>query len=274
MDTNFQDLIKLILRTRGGVNNKELLEKMTTGQYLERYKQAFTSPTFDADVNYENLEFLGDSIVNTCIIRHLYKRFPILRHPLGFKVLARLKILYISKEVFHKIAEYNLGFGPFIRIDQDILNGKLRHKIFTDTLEAFIAVTEMILDEIFEVGCGFGIVQNIINNLFSELPISLKYEDLYDSITRLKEIFEYQPFKGKIGIYRYEHTSPKSPDVNNIHTTTVVWTFPNGMVKRIQGTGQSQTAAQKRAADLALREVIKNGFVKPLPPAWVQMNLG
>ena len=38
---------------------------------------------------------------------------------------------------------------------------------------------------------GSNCVNKILEEIFNDIPISLKYEDLYDSITRLKEIFDY-----------------------------------------------------------------------------------
>jgi hypothetical protein len=37
---------------------------------------------------------------------------------------------------------------------------------------------------------GYGIVHDILSSIYDEIPISLEYNDLYDSKTRLKELFD------------------------------------------------------------------------------------
>ena len=99
----------------------------------------------------------------------------------------------------------NLNFWPFISaaIEGTERNQKYRNRnkkdLLEDVLEAFIGCTEYLLDEAFRPGVGYGIVYDILESIFNELPMSLEYEDLYDAKTRLKETTDFKDLKALIG---------------------------------------------------------------------------
>jgi dsRNA-specific ribonuclease len=257
-----QDFVKNILSKYGGVKNPEVLEKVTSSENLEMYEQAFISPSIDPDHSYETYEFLGDAGINKCIVFHLYHRFPQLQKPLGYKVLARLKILYVSKNIFQHIGDEKLGFLPYIKVSQEVLSTQ-KYKVLTDVLEAFIAVTELIFDKEYKVGIGYAIINEIVSRIFSEIKIDLKYESLYDSVTRVKEIFEFREFKAQLGTYKYEY----SRDDTGVTCKVVSKGSIIGM-----GKGHSQGAAQHRAAEEAYKFLVSKGFKKPLAEPWASLE--
>lgn len=260
-----KDFIKSILRQRGQIKNEDVLEKVTSGEFLSMYEKAFTSPSIDPENSYENYEFLGDGSSNKCIIFYLYKKFPQLQQPLGFKIMSRLKILYVSKKIFQHIGDQKLGFLPYIKVDPALMETQ-RFKILTDVFEAFIAATEMIFDSIFELGVGYAVVYTIISSIFDEIHISLKYEDLYDSITRIKELFESREFKSQLGPYNYDYQrkhEERTVMCNVINKGRIIGT----------GSGLSQGAAQQRAAQEALNNLEKMGFKKTLPEPWASLRI-
>jgi dsRNA-specific ribonuclease len=107
----------------------------------------------------------------------------------GVKVIARLRINLVSKKNFANIAE-QLGFNRYISCEKEIkdLKGK---SLLEDVFEAFFGATELLMDRHFGIGSGYGICYRIIKSIFDETTISLRYEDLYDPITRLKETFDF-----------------------------------------------------------------------------------
>lgn len=260
---SLKEFVKHILSNKGGIKDEKTIQEITSDANMKIYEQVFTSPSVDPICNYENYEFLGDSTCNKAIIFWLYDKFPELKNPQGFKIMSRLKILYVSKKIFQHISDQKLGFLPYIRVDPELMKTQ-RFKVLTDVFEAFIAVTEMVFDSMFELGVGYAVVYNIIANIFKDIKISLKYEDLYDSVTRLKELAEWREFKYQIGSYNYEyHRAQDFVTCNVINKNKII-----GI-----GTGLSQSAAQQRAAQDALKTLAHYGFKKNPPEPWLSMKL-
>jgi dsRNA-specific ribonuclease len=163
---------------------------------IDIYRQAFTSAGYDPEFNYEDLEQKGDASANNFLVWYFYERFPQLNCPAGVAIIARLKIVYASKNSFQEIAG-KLGFWSHINATPHERDTK-RKSLLEDVFEAFIGATQQILDDEHELGFGFPIICRILKGIFDEIPISLEYEDLYDAKTRLKEFFDANPNVGKL----------------------------------------------------------------------------
>lgn len=215
---------------------------------VDMYEQAFTSSTVDPVHNYEIYEHLGDASANKFLAWYFYRRFPQLNCPKGVKVLARLKINYASKRSFFKIAE-KLGFWPFIRASsaEKEIN---RKSLLEDVLEAFIGLTEMLLDEYFIVGVGFAVVYDILKSIFDEMYISLKYEDLVDPKSRLKELFDANP---QLGTIVYKHSRQ--------YTAVFVKTLAGVQTKIGEAHGSDKKDRQQDAAKMGLEKLKLEGVV-------------
>ena len=180
--------------SRGKLKAK-YMEILLRPENIKLYAKAFTAASANANENYENYEQLGDATANQFIVWYSYNRFPQLDCPLGVKVVARLRINYGAKNSFAKIAK-ELGFWPFISaaIDGENRSAKyrMRHEddLLEDVLEAIIGCTQQILDRRFQPGVGYAIVYNILSSIFDNMQISLKFEDLIDAKTRMKEVFD------------------------------------------------------------------------------------
>lgn len=187
------EVIKNILRK--GNLTKEDIDRLVY-KNMNIYTQAFTSSGYDADFNYEVLEQKGDASINAFLVWYFYDRFPQLNCPAGVSVIARLKIVYQSKNSFQRIAD-KLGFWPYIQATQHERDTR-RKSLLEDVFEAFFGATQQILDDAYEIGFGFPLICRILKGLFDEIDISLMYEDLYDAKTRLKEYFDSNPDIGKL----------------------------------------------------------------------------
>lgn len=168
---------------------KKYIEILINDENLETYKKVFTHISIDPENNYEFFEILGDVTLNKSIVWYLKDRFPNLQNASGVKIIARLRINLVSKKNFSTIAE-KLGFGKFIRADQEFIDNKMP-SLLEDVFEAFFGATEFLIDSIVCHGAGYGICFKLIKAILDQEPISLKYEDLYDPITRLKETFDH-----------------------------------------------------------------------------------
>jgi len=214
------------------------------------YEQAFTSKSYDPKINYEVFEHLGDASANSFVPWYFFRRFPQFNCTEGVQVLARLKINYSSKQTFSSIAE-KLGFWPHIRASAAEKQSS-RKALLEDVFEAFIGVTIYILDEEFAVGVGFNVVYDILKSIYDEMPISLKFEDLYDAKTRLKELFD--KYGAQLGQLIYE-------DANR--SLTIYRKTQNGQ-KIVLGTatGNKKDVREQLAAQQALNLLEKDNFTR------------
>lgn len=190
---DFKSMITELLQ-RGRLKPK-YIDKLTDQKGMEAYGQAFTARTADAINNYERFEQIGDVTANKFIVWYAYRRFPQLDCTDGVKVVARLRINYGAKEFFGPLGE-KLGFWPFISALEDGMErnqyyrNRNKKDLLEDCVESFIGCTEYLLDKAFRPGVGYGIVYDILADIFDDIHMSLRYEDLYDAKTRLKETFD------------------------------------------------------------------------------------
>lgn len=247
---------------------KEYIDKLTDEENMVLYKQAFTHPSV-SDVNYEWLEILGDATLNKCIVWYINSRFPQLQNAGGVKVIARLKINLVSKNHFSSIAE-RLGFFQFIHFNEENLKTKVLNtqSLMEDVFEAFFGATELLIDKIVCPGAGYGICYHLLKNIMDPLPISLKYEDLYDPITRLKETFDV--FRSALwGQVRYENSRQ-----DLIQYVTVFQFDPVSGRKTALASANAPLLdeAKQKAATLAIEILARRGYRRPVPEYYTSLE--
>lgn len=191
---SFKNLITTILK-RGKVKNS-IINLLLDDEGIKLFDIAFTHPSVNADLNYEYLEFLGDSVVNTAIVWYISKRFSQLKNSKGVKVLARLKINLVSKKSFAKCAG-NLNLWDYISCSE-VIRSTCKRKVLEDVFEALFGAITFLMDSKIFPGSGYAIIYAIVSDLFDEMDISLKYEDLFDARTRIKELFDYYKDIGEL----------------------------------------------------------------------------
>ena len=260
-DDTFKNLIVSLLR-RGRLRQK-YIDKILDKDGMDLYSKAFTHPTADELNNYEFYEMMGDASVNCAIVWYLNRKFPHLHCPGGVKIIARLKINLVSKRTFGPLAE-KLGLWPFVTADRDIKERKMKQTL-EDVFEAFFGVTQTLIDGI-KMGRGHAIIYNIIKSVYDEhIPISLKYEDLFDAKTRLKETFDYPQYKERLSSLKYECIKDMEESMN---TVTIRAQTPRGYIIIGKGTGPLKPTAEQNAANQALYNLSRMGFKKPMPEAF------
>lgn len=222
---------------------------------LQLYNTVFTHQTSDIKNNYEYLEFLGDTTLNKSIAWYLSRRFPILNCSEGVKILTRLKINLISKRSFAEFAK-QLYFWNFVSADVDTRAMKM-DKTLEDVFEAFFGATELLIDKRIRQGAGYSACYSIIETLMDTRQISLKYEDLFDSKTRLKEIFDH--FGDRLGKMEYETIKTE-----RIHHVKII------VDGRVLGEGSAalKADAQQRASAQTIAKLKRMGFSKPLSDSY------
>lgn len=251
---DFKELISRVLDL--GKLKQHYKELLLTDDSMKVYNDVFTSNSVDLDNNYEVYEQLGDVHAGSFLVWYMYRRFPQLMHPEAVKIVARLKINYGARASFFDISD-KLGFWEFITATEEE-RSRERKDLLEDVFEAFIGATALILDNKIRQGVGYAIVYDILSSIFDGINISLKYEDLYDAITRLKEVFDY--FKDSIGTQVKEFTKDEKL------TTFIIYRNFKGRKEEIgRGVAARKQDAEQKAAQQALNNLKRIGFSKPVP---------
>jgi len=264
-------IIKLLKRSK--LKNK-YIEKLVSNDNFQLYCNAFTHISIDNDRNYEYLEILGDVTCNKCIVWYIKDRFPQLQNSEGVKVIARLRINLVSKKNFANIAE-SLGFSNYISCEQEIKDQKGK-SLLEDVFEAFFGATEMLIDSIIGQGSGYGICFRILKSILDELNISLRYEDLYDPITRLKETFDFfrQQTPGRQckliwGNMLWENIKTEKGQIVHLYQFDKT---TNRKKLLITTDAPLLDEAKQLAASKYLKILNENGFKRPIPDYYLKIS--
>jgi dsRNA-specific ribonuclease len=245
-----QELVSSILTT-AHIHPRQIT-LLTDRLSIKYYHQAFTHSSVNEHRNYEHFEQLGDVTVNKFTVWYFHRRFPHLSSKIGVKVVSRLRIKYCSKEILSLCAA-KLGFLPFIRNTDPKMDDTT---LLEDVFEAFIGVTEFILDDRLAKGIGWSCCYKILESIYDQIPIHLTYEHLFDAKTRLKELFDLF----HLGQCIYEDLK----DDHAIHHITVRSTTSPIEGVAILGSGEHEVKiqAEQLAAESALSLLALHGIKK------------
>lgn len=243
----------------------KIIEILSSQESLEMYADAFTSETVDKYRNYQVYEQLGDLSCNKFIVRYIYSKFPQLRCADGVKVAARLRINYGASNSFAKMAE-EYGFWEFISAPVE-MRRREKKALLEDVFEAFFGVTEIILDDKIKNGVGYACVYKILDYMFNRIDISLRYEDLYDSKTRLKELADYHT---DVGAIIYEETWENRLIVSCVYQTETSVRPGTKKILLGRGSATNKIDAQQIAATNALAALAQKGIVKRVPAIYTR----
>jgi dsRNA-specific ribonuclease len=288
--SKFKTLIESLLKQRlkkrkynGG--SIDIIDILTDDQSMEMYGSCFTSDTVDEENNYQVFEQLGDITANKFIVWYFHRRFPVLFCAGGVKIVARLRINYGAKQSFCEIAK-NLGFWDFISATNDLRRRNMK-PMLEDVFEAFIGCTEYIIDQRVGRGVGHVIVYQILQSIFDEKYISLKFDDLFDPKTRLKELFDYNKNDEKYGPLVYIETKSDMITYSTVYRVEggKYHKFQDGSVNKkkiIGGThitiGKGSAAlkidAQQHASLEALCNLRRQNIFKNIPVIYEQFEDG
>ena len=274
---NFKQLITGLLET--GKLKRKYIRVLTDEESMSIYGAAFTSELVDEANNYQVLEQLGDLSGNKFIVDYMYTRFPQLDCTEGVKVVARLRINYGAKQSFSEIAR-KLGFWNYISATNDLRQRKMK-PLLEDVFEAFIGATERILNRRIRPGVGYAIVYDILASIFDKMDISLRYEDLYDAKTRLKELFDmheeglgpliYKDEKNDMvttsTLYRVDGAKYKEnrDRMGNFLSFNKKIIVSGNYIKIGTGFAALKADAQQNGAQEALKTLNSQGWIKPVP---------
>ena len=267
---------------------------LTKDSSMAEYNKAFTAASANKVSNYETFEQLGDVSANKFIVWYAYKRFPQLNCTEGVKVVARLRILYGAKECFAPLAE-KYGFWPFISAleDGNEKGQKYRNRnkkdLLEDCFEAFVGCTEYLLDQEYMPGVGYGIIYKILGTMFNTIEMSLQFEDLFDSKTRLKETFDLYSELGKwtfidkreqgsneYGVAKSElfqvPPNSRSEPIKRRQGSEIITLPQSNWIKIGEGNASIKSVAQQKAASQGINNLKSKGYYRKPPPEYARFS--
>ena len=263
---DFKNFIKSLLLI-SKIKSK-YIDSLTDDCHLKYYEIAFTHKDYDTENNYEFFELLGDATLNKSLVWYLKDRFPVLNNADGVKILSRLKINLVSKESFAQIArDYN--FEPYISFTTE-MKIKCLDSVLEDCVESFFGVTEALVNQFYD-GLGYKICFNILKAILDKRKISLRYQDLYDSVTRLKECFDYysSPYLIEKCPYiwgKLQFQSFKDIETNEQVVSIYQFCRNSGRKEMIaQRRGKILDETRKQMCEEYLNFLNQKNFSKPIP---------
>lgn len=254
---DFKDLIfNLLMTSKLKIHYINLL---MNDESMKIYDKVFTSDSANSEDNYEVYEQFGDITANKFIVWYMHRRFPKLMCPQGVKVVARLRINYGAKQSFASIAD-GLGFWDFISASEEE-RGRNKKPLLEDVFEAFIGATEFIIDSNIKECVGYSVAYNILSSIFDKMEISLKYEDLYDAKTRLKELFDFYGSE-LLGTLKYETIKCEGEKINRANVYQI---YKGRSYKLGEGIASLKGDSEQKAASFAIQNMKMRGYYKPVP---------
>ena len=267
---DFKIFIKSLLQL--SCLDEKYIEKLLSPENLKIYEKAFTHESYSTD-NYEFFELLGDSTCNKIIVWYLKDRFPFLNRAEDVKVLSRLKIMLVSGKNFSKIAE-KYKFDNHISYDFET-KIKQHKSVLEDCFEAFFGATEYIVNLTFDK-LGYLVCFSIMKKMLDEIHISLRYIDLYDPITRLKETFDFYNSTLNSGTCNYIWGQIKFESKKNLEDgfqyVKLIQKQSNREEILLTGHGLYLDEVKQNLCEKYLKFLQKKGFEKPVSTYYIDIE--
>ena len=186
--------------------------------------------------SYENLEFLGDRVIDLCAVEYLYNRYNN-RADEGF--MTKLKIKLVKKDSLSEYSKH-LGLEKYLIISRylEINNGRENVRILEDMFESFIGA--VFYDNRIK---GYEICNKIMNYIFDNF---IDWEKLILEDTNYKDIL----------LRYYQKTYKKYPEYIELEKRDnkfIIGIIDNN--GNIIGRGESET--KREAEQLASKETIE-----------------
>lgn len=283
---DFTNFMRYILSTYGNLK-PTYVDIFTSPESMRRFEIAFTHKSFDSINNYEVYELWGDGVVNEFVPFYIRWRFPDIKNVNWFSKLKanlmgkRTLAQIASKHGFDKYIRYKspgraLGIGHIDRNSKDYLS------LLEDVVEAFMGCLVEVIEMgsyikngkkiKFTHGTAIMVCRNILRSFFNSIAISTDYRDVFDSVTRLKQLYELKG-KFKWPITEGETYVFEYPKDNKGVFTVSVYGWPKGdkmykpenRVFLAKESSKIKDEAQQKAADMALKVLATTYHIYEVP---------
>lgn len=277
-DPKYLDLVRNVIGdTCNGLMTSEEIEKMFQPHLLWRYKAAFTHKSIDNTQNYEIFELKGDSILNYVTSVYVKNRFVDVKSHIW---LTNIKQTLISARYLSKIGEH-LHLTDYIIASQEIKellvsDSNFREGIIDDLFESLLGVIGRVADLEFCLGTSNIIIYQIVERLFDNLTIQMKWIDLVHPISIIKEIYDAVPDIDEVKVEWKNgttYTTYKNNGFEEPYVTTIYFPFRTKIKKEnviASAFGKSEYDSLMKAVRFALssqtlrpkvRDVIPDPFI-------------
>lgn len=205
------------------------------------FQQAFTHSSFKNEVksevvvDYENLEFLGDSILEFQVSLFIYQNFP----HFSEGQMSKLKQLMVQEKTLSYLSKkFELFEFLILGTGEEKNNGRNKESILADVFESFIAA--LYLEK------GEKLVQKFLKLTLFEW-IEGKEEQIWDYKTQLQEYCQAKHNK-----LTYRVIKEKS---ENKAQQFIVEVFDEAGEISAKGQGKNKKSAEQQAARNALKKI-------------------
>ena len=200
---------------------------------------ALTTPSLGSEKrlpDYQRLEFLGDSVLQLAVSRHLFLKYPQVKE--GKLTFARAKL--VREETLYQAAR-EIGLGQFIRITAGMEKEGARDNpsILSDVVEAIIAA--VYLDG------GMEEASALVGRLLQKPLSGNPFEQILDAKSQLNILSQQKG--GHTPEYRIVRSEGTAP-----HQTFTAQVIMDGQVMG-EADGPSKQAAQQAAAKIAINRI-------------------
>lgn len=269
-DLLFEDFIVKQL-TLGGLSSRTI-SSYTDDDGMKIFHQAFTHQSANSSSNYEYLEFRGDAIVNMITVQYLQKRFP---EVVSIQWLTKLKHNFSGKMSLADIAK-DVNFDYWIN-SKGVQKSEKNIKYISmleDVVEAFFGAIMIISKKKYSLGVGYAVCHNILGVYYDKKQVSLKWEDVFDSVTRIKEIYD------DLGWDFDQNISTKFLRDKSSYSS-IIWGYPKGDRTKnpenkdfiSKGFAPTLEEARDKACLYAIRNLRQNyGIVEHIPSPYTTIK--
>ena len=168
------------VQTLSRIIPEDQLPYYLTDETMMTWMKAFTHETKDYNFNYEELEIMGDRVLELTFVDYLMQRNPNIKK----NGISALKDRYMSKP-FQRTLSRQLGFGDWIRV-RDM---RVNIHIFEDVFESFFGALFVVSNNISNSTFGYLNCYNMLLIIFNDVDINFNL--VYGrGITQIKEMFE------------------------------------------------------------------------------------
>lgn len=174
------DLVQFLSQILSIILPAEMIPAYFEPEQLRVWMQAFTHESMDANFNYEELEILGDRVLDLVFVEYLMARIP------GIKKngISALKDRYMSKVPQRSLSQ-QWGFGNLVRV-RDM---RVNIHVYEDVFESFFGALFTVSNNVSQKTLGYLNCLNMIITIFEKVEINLAFVH-GRGITQIKEMFE------------------------------------------------------------------------------------
>lgn len=259
----FHEFVENILK-RIGIK-PETREIFLTKKSLHDLRMSLVHASYDKYMNNNMYKFEGNSIMDLIIVDFLNLKFPNIKSE---KWLTNIKHNITSGNTFYNISkklgllEYSLCGDNLKEIRKDegnFVSCKDTKNVTESLVRPFVAALLNIADSEILRGVGYFIVFSLLFPLLSEENISVKFENVFDHKSRLKELFQKQGWNFEQNLmYEEEEGSVIVAKIFGFPLGNRK-PFPNNRTLISSGKGRSKIEAAKGASKNAL-EILKTQY--------------